>query len=223
MWYYNEFRKGNRKVCKLRGVADMCPIACEAKQQCFQRQEKLQEGRVWDRVMLISSMLKSGQGTRRHNGTVCLAHHLAASEVYRKCQAWQAGGSLGSQQMAAAEGYLTNLNIAREHPRVNVTDCEELLRSIDPHCSFDGGAVAAFSRDLRRHDGNHTIAFWVKVLLAGRELVSPLILIHQLPAAPLDYGGCWLLMTLIRVSCSLFRIADGLSLIARCFLLIAGD
>lgn len=170
VWYYNELRKGNSKVCKLKGLADMCPLACESKQQCYSPKEVYTERRVWDKVVLISSMLKSGLGTRQHNGTLCLAKHLNEQEVYRKCLEWHATGGKGSKGgrgVSAAhdkeiEEFLVNMNTARLHPRINVTDCEELRESIDTHCQFDGEQVAAFTRDARQHDGNYTIAFWIR-------------------------------------------------------------
>ena len=170
VWYYNEFRKGNKMVCKLKGISDMCPIACDSKQLCYYRKDVYEERRVWNRIMLISSMLEGGLGIRQRNGTICLASHLDAEFVYQKCLEWhdrQGSGSKGGRGVSALddkeiEEYLTNMNIARLHPRINVTDCEELKHSIDEHCSFDGDQVADFTRDVLKQGGNFTLALWIK-------------------------------------------------------------
>lgn len=169
VWYYNQYRSGNKAICDLKGAKEQCPQACEAKQQCYAN-NSFTEYRVWDRTRLISSMLKSGIGVRARNGTLCLASHHNRNTLYQHCLDWHArkgAGSKGGRGVSASDDeaikeYLTNMNVGRLHPRLNVTDCDEMRDAIDDLCSFDSGQVSSFTKDMKEHGGNYTIAFWIK-------------------------------------------------------------
>ena len=167
-WFHRQYSMGNTIVCKLAGLTEMCPIACKAYQLCYHK-EVYDSYQLWNSTRLINAMLEGGRGRRKMNGTLCLSSHLNKEAVYNRCVAWRklGPGAKGGRGVSAPddkeiEEYLTNMNVNRLYPRLNVTECEELADAVDEHCSFDSAQVQGFTRDLRAQGGNYTIAFWIK-------------------------------------------------------------
>ena len=62
----------------------------------------------------------------------------------------------------AIKEYLTNMKNGRLHPRINVTNCEELRDAVDEFCSFDADTVSLFTKDVKNNGGNWTMVFWIR-------------------------------------------------------------
>lgn len=80
----------------------------------------------------------------------------------QKCRDWVEAGGLTTSRDAIDE-YLWDF-AEREGHKLNMTDCLELERHIDPHCAFDADQVRNFTRDVVKNGGSYTIAFWVEPL-----------------------------------------------------------
>eukprot|EP00746_Dinoflagellata_sp_MGD_P018519 gnl/MRDRNA2_/MRDRNA2_14293_c0_seq1.p1 gnl/MRDRNA2_/MRDRNA2_14293_c0~~gnl/MRDRNA2_/MRDRNA2_14293_c0_seq1.p1 ORF type:complete len:1101 (-),score=208.54 gnl/MRDRNA2_/MRDRNA2_14293_c0_seq1:43-3345(-) len=156
-WYAAKRQSGFGNVCQ-GAVMDSCPIACQSEVPCYgSARPPLPEpaGKVWDRVMLIKP------SDREVKHTLCLARTTSKEDIIKKCKS-QIGQPNRYPEMKGYRG--GNMDDEPPPGAVNVTDCEELERAIDPTCSFDvQNDWTGEWNEMDKDTIGFTISFWIKL------------------------------------------------------------
>uniref|UniRef100_A0A7S0VMJ9 Polycystin cation channel PKD1/PKD2 domain-containing protein n=1 Tax=Hemiselmis tepida TaxID=464990 RepID=A0A7S0VMJ9_9CRYP len=148
-WYYSR-KQTHPNVCDYPGLEEHCPIACDSKQQCFNK-------KTYKRYFAWNSIRRIERQSR--NGTVCLASNTNATAIFEACKAWLPSINTDTKV------WQWKLDVAARPAgasRVNLTECQSLLRSIDNFCEFDHSEVSQFTDEVRSNGGDFTLGFWVR-------------------------------------------------------------
>jgi len=171
--WYSKHRDSYSQVCKGAEARTQCPQACKSKQQCWSTAATPPTYFVWDRIRRIEA--------KHANGTICLSTKSSASDIVSRCRAWSATRT-SATDAATMANWLESSDVASmKGRRIDVTDCDQLEKVIDPECSFDPAPVEQFSADMQKNGGDFTIAFWVRPLGAAS--------MNENPAALKDKNG----------------------------------
>lgn len=136
-----------------------CGITCPAAQECFQPRRAPKVYWAWDRVRLIDSV--------GSNGTVCFGDGTTKAKAVEDCKAWVTNGRNGDRAV-----WMDAFSVDQVLKRINLTDCEMLEASIDENCSFNQNTVKAFTTESTANNGDFTISFWVRPLVAPSNAAS---------------------------------------------------
>lgn len=156
-WYYQN-SQANPQICKYGPAIENCPMACDARQECFGSKQPPSYF-LWDSIRRVDRLAK--------NGTVCLGDHVTKQQVVEGCRSWvaDAGEMENAKLQPEVQQWLETLTEMREQGsnRIDLTWCDQLELSIDEYCSFDMDVVRKFTKDpVENNAGDFTIAFWMQ-------------------------------------------------------------
>jgi len=154
--WYAEMVKIAPAICSNEKVRTECPIACGVIVDCYtptSSEVEVSKNVVWNRIMPITPRAKGEY-------VMCVRSGLDVQEsCARANRAW--GTAPGELDEATVKDEEFHRTITRAD--IDVLDCEQMKRNVDPHCAF------SLENDWGRHfhtkvhtSKGLTVSFWIK-------------------------------------------------------------
>ena len=143
-------------VCQSNAVRAACPLTCGQFQECFPGQvEAPKPYFVWDRIRRIEG--------KTDNGTLCLGDTVDKETIVQNCRDFfgRDPSTLSAEEMTRIKTWASMYTDLKTR-KLNVTDCDTLAEAVNNYCSFDMAAIEDFTSDLKKSNGDFTLAFWIR-------------------------------------------------------------